>query len=152
MKLKATSLFLGICVAVLVVAACPGFARSTTGFNAARVWAPVGAYNCVKESVGAATNVCSSRIQLTFDAVVDDAGWHTITAWDSAPGYGYVDCQGLAFSPQSNSIYWGTHSTFPPSGQTSLNFSAYVYPGWSLSLYCGDVEPGRGIASLNWNP
>jgi hypothetical protein len=37
MKFKATSLFLGLCLAILAVAASPAYARSTTAFSAFHV-------------------------------------------------------------------------------------------------------------------
>lgn len=153
MKLNAKSLLLGISVALtFVVANVPAEARSTSGWNSFRPWPNPDWYNCVHEQDGAAYNGCGSTIGLSFETVVDHAGWHSITVWDSAPGYGIVECAALAFSNQANSISFGNPIDFSSSGQEALTSSAYVYPGWSLSLYCGQVPPGRGIASLNWNP
>jgi hypothetical protein len=153
MKFRAKSLFLGTCLAVGILANIPAEARSTTGWNSFRVWGPtLGAYKCVGEKVGAAYNVCGSDIALTFETVVDNAGWHTITAWDSAPGYGNVECAALAFSEQADNIWFGQTVTFNASGQEAKPSTVYVYPGWAMSWYCGKVAPGRGIANLNWNP
>ena len=153
MKCKTQSLLVAICLALSILAAgIPAEARDTTGWNSFRVWSPLGAYNCVGESFGAAVNVCNQNINLTFETVVDTAGWHTIGVWDSPGGYGSFTCAAYSFSGINDGAYWGTPATFNPSGQESLGFSTYVYGGWAMSLYCYNVPPGRGIANLNWNP
>jgi hypothetical protein len=153
MKFRAKSLFLGMCLAVGIFAVnVSAEARSTTGWNSFRPWPNPGWNNCVKEQDGAAVNGCSSTIGLTFETVVDNAGWHSIQVWNSAPGYGAVECAALAFSQQANSIYFGNAIDFSLSGQEEHTSTTYVYPGWALSLYCGTVSGGRGIANLNWNP
>ena len=64
MKLKGTSLFLGLCVAILAVAASPAFARSTTAFSSFHVERQypnqyANPENSLSESYGAMVNNCS---------------------------------------------------------------------------------------------
>jgi hypothetical protein len=153
MKFKAKSLFLGMCLAAGIFAVnVPAEARSTTGWNSFRPWPNPGWYNCVNEKNGAAYNACSSNIALTFETVVDHAGSHTISVWDSAPGYGSFQCAALAFSEQADHINFGNPVNFGVTGQEGLASTVYVYPGWGMSLYCTQIPPGRGIANLTWNP
>jgi hypothetical protein len=153
MKLRGKALFLQVLLALAVLAAgVPAEARSTTGWNSFRVWAPLGANNCVGESFGAAVNVCNSNLNLTFEMVADTAGWKKVEVWDSPGGYGTLTCSAITFSGQNDGLYVAPWQTFSPSGQELLTFWTYVYPGWAMSLYCHSVQPGRGIATLNWNP
>jgi hypothetical protein len=65
MKLKASSLFLGICLAVLASAVSPAYARSTPGFNT--FWVQQGSaseygknnpLDCLTEYWGEVVNYC----------------------------------------------------------------------------------------------
>jgi hypothetical protein len=149
MKFKANALFFGMYLAVGIFAAnIPAEARSTTGWNSFRGHG----IDCVSESYGAAVNLCSAAMNMAFETVVDTAGWKTIAVWDSPNGYGSFTCEAVSFSGVSDGVYVGTPLRFNPSGQESLNFSTYVYPGWAMSLYCYSVPQGRGIAIMNWKP
>jgi hypothetical protein len=154
MKFKAKSLVLGICLAITLVAANnPAEARSTTGWNSFRVWSPLGADNCVRESFGAAVNKCNSDINLTFEMLVDTASYKYVTVVDFDGGYGTLTCGPVAFSGQSDVFVGAPPLTFNPSGQQALHFQPLpVYSGWGMSLYCWSISPGRGIATINWNP
>jgi len=68
MKYNAKMWFLGMGVALVTLAAIPpAEARSTTGWNAFRVWGPLGADQCVAESFGAAVCRCNFNINLTVE-------------------------------------------------------------------------------------
>jgi len=83
MKLKAVSLFLGICLAIMAVAASPVYARSTTGFSAFHVevqgTTTTNAYLCLGESYGQVINDCASQVNLEFNLPVDNQTNHTVT-------------------------------------------------------------------------
>jgi hypothetical protein len=149
-----TSLFVAICLALTALAATvPAYARSTTGFNSFHILTPDSAYGCVGESWGAVVNNCKYPVTFVFETTVENDGWHTINAWDSPSGTGAFGCYAISFGENGKTQHYeGEAATFNEFGQESLNFSAFVNPGWSLSLYCWDVPPGRGISLLNWNP
>ena len=153
MRFKARSLLLGTCLMAGILAAnVPVEARTTTGWNSFRVWSPIGADNCVGESFGAAVNVCRSNINLTFELLVDSPGEKTVTVMDNPDGYGVLTCAAVAFSGQDGGLVSSYPQTFNPSGQETLTFHVTVSPGWGLSLYCWDVSPTKGIATIKWNP
>ena len=153
MKLNRSCLLLAACLALTVFASTvPAEARTATGFNSYRV-SPGSETSCIVEEWGAAVNNCSYSINLlAFETDVDGVGYHTISAWDYQNGYGSFTCGAVSFAQPNNQQWWGPTSTFNPSGQQQLNFTAYVAPGGALSLYCYNVPQGRGIATLNWNP
>jgi len=152
-KYKAKMWFLAMGVALVTLAAIPcAEARSTTGWNAFRVWIPQGAEQCVKESFGSAINTCSYNIALTFELVVDTPGLKHITVLDAPDGYGAFTCGVVGFSGINNDIHASYGKTFNPVGQEKLDFSFYVNPGDGVSVYCLNVPPSRGVANINWNP
>ena len=70
MKLKAASPFLGLCLAILAVAASPAYAqRSTTAFSAFHVENKVSPnqYACLIEDNGAVVNHCKFAVNLEFN-------------------------------------------------------------------------------------
>lgn len=154
MKHKAKISFLAIGVALVTLAAIPpAEARSTTGWNAFKVWSPLGADACVGESFGAAFNRCEFNINLTFELAVDTPGWKEITVWDAPDGSGSFTCGAVAFSGVNHDIHGSeTQHTFNPTGQERAVFWLYVEPGDGASLYCWNIPPSRGIANINWNP
>jgi len=154
MKYIAKIWLLAMGVALVTLAAIPpAEARSTTGWNAFRVWSsPLGANQCVAESFGAAVNRCNFNINLTFELVVDTPGWKHITVWDAPGGYGAFTCVAANFSGVNNGIGVSDGKTFNPEGQEQLDFWIYVHPGDGLSLYCFNVPPSKGISNINWNP
>ena len=152
MKYKAKMWFLAMGVALVTLAAIPpAEARSTTGWNAFRVWGPLGADQCVAESFGAAVNRCNFNINLTFELAVDNPGWKHVTVWDAPGGYGAFTCGAGKFSGVNNDIYASYGKTFNTEGQGQLDFWIY-HPGDGLSLYCFNVPPSKGISNINWNP
>ena len=78
MKFKATSLFLGLCLAISVVAVSPAQAQSkmyTTAFSSFHVrcleacsgpWTG-NPYDCLTESEGAVINQCKYLVRVAFD-------------------------------------------------------------------------------------
>lgn len=159
MKLKVTSLVLGICLAVLASAANPAFARSTTAFSAFRVWEQfVNQYNnplgCLTEYYGAVVNNCPYSVNLEFDLPVDTAGMHTITVqnwWHGTDKSELFSCESSAYPGSSDSNVVGDRITFGAPGE-SYPSNVYVYPGWSIQVVCWDVPPNGGVANFNWNP
>ena len=152
--LNRNSLLPAICLAVAIfTATLPAYARSTSGFNSFHILSPSSASSCVTESWGAVVNNCTYDVTFVFDLPVDNDGAKTVSAVDYINGTGSFGCYAISFGQNGRNDYdEGQAQTFNGSGQQSLNFSTYVYPGWSLSLYCWSVPPGRGIQLLNWNP
>jgi hypothetical protein len=161
MKLKATSvfkgssLFLGICLALTMFAASvPAEARSTTGWNAFKIWHPASPYtaaSCLAEVDGSVVNRCASTtsINLTFETVIDNAGSHTLTVTGAPGGTASFSCTLHAFLAgvlTSSSAA----ATVAPGETTSLSVS--VESGGGMSLYCSDLPVGSGVANLDWNP
>ena len=159
MKLKVTSLVLGICLAVLASAANPAFARSTTAFSAFKVWEQrVNQYNnplgCLTEDWGAVVNNCPYSVNLEFDLPVDNAGWHTITVqnwWLGTDQSELFSCEPDAFPGSTNINIKGDRINFGAPGETGSS-NILVNPGWSIQLVCMNVPPHGGVANINWNP
>jgi hypothetical protein len=153
MRFEAKSLFLSTSLLVVIfVLNIPADARTTTGWNSFRVWSPIGADNCVGESFGAAINLCSSDINLTFEMLVDTPGWKTVTVTNSPGGYGTLTCAAVSFSGVNDGIVSTYAQTFNVVGQQTLTFRLSVSAGWGFSLYCWNISPGRGIAKITWGP
>jgi hypothetical protein len=153
MRFEAKSLFLGISLLVAIfLLNIPADARTTTGWNSFRVWSPIGADNCVGESFGAAVNVCDSNINLTFELLVDTPGEKTVTVVRNPNGYGSLTCAAVAFSGQNDGLVSSYPKTFLVYGQDTVSFQVPVFPGWGLSLYCWNISPSRGIATITWSP
>jgi hypothetical protein len=158
MKLKAASLFLGVCVAILAVASTPAFARNNTGFSAFHVEGPLdGAgtadpYLCLNEDDGAVVNNCTYDVSLEFDLLIDDTGSKSITVQDYFLGTdadNTFSCTSYAYTGTENSGTVGTTISFtaPLQKKTSTVTAA---SGDSIQLICSNVPPGGGVASLNW--
>jgi hypothetical protein len=159
MKLKATSLFLGICLAALAGAASPAYARSTTAFSAFHVWPSAGKYKgspylCLSESYGAVVNNCTFAVGLEFDLPVDDAGTITITVqnyWGGTDEEETFSCGSYAYAGSSGTDINGSQIDFTAPAQ-SFNTSVDVKDAMSLQVVCPSVPPGGGVANFNWNP
>jgi hypothetical protein len=154
LKFNRSSLILGICLALTVLAAVPGHARSTIGINAFHVLDknPGNAYTCLDENWAAVVNNCNRPVSLTFDLPIDNVGWHEIDVVDAPGGYGSFECQAITFNANGGVDYYGTQATFNPSGQETLSFYTQVWPADSITIYCWNVPNSRGITSLNWTP
>jgi len=151
MKLKAT-LFLGICLAILAVAASPAYARSTTGFSAFHVLGPIGSdpYNCLSEQAGAVVNECGYPVSLEFDLPVDATGTYYVQVQDYFQGTAQNTFQCATAAYPGNGTYtWGTFINFTGPLQT-LTSSVSVSAAESIQFFCWNIPSGGGIANINW--
>ena len=152
MKLKATSLFLGLCLAVVASAVRPAHAEAVTGFGSFHVAWPVGnnPYTCLTYDSGAVVNSCAYAVDLQFD-LPSNAGNKSASVqnyWFGAPGNSTFNCylvsyDGTGLSAWSNQI----HFTNP---KQNLQANVNENNNWSLALYCYSIPPGSGIANINW--
>jgi hypothetical protein len=146
-----SALFLGTLLAVTVLAAIPGYGRSTTGMNSFHVvGSNPGNYGCLFENWGGVVNHCNQQVPLVFETVVDTAGWHGIDVVDKSGGPAFT-CMAFSYSPDGQYYYAGTQATFNPETQETIHFSVFVGNGYSMSLSC-TLPQYSGISSLNWNP
>ena len=90
-----------------VLAAVPGFARSSTGINSFHVMWPGSAYSCLKEDYAAVVNDCTYTATLTFDMPIDNTGWHGIDVVDYPKGAGSFGCQAITYNPYGH-VDWQT--------------------------------------------
>jgi hypothetical protein len=85
MKLKATSIFLGLCLAVIVSAASLAHAQNGfapySSFHVERLNPNqyAGAENCLTEQWGAIDNQCSYSVDLVFSLPADVGNGHSVT-------------------------------------------------------------------------
>ncbi len=155
MKLKTTSLLLGICLTVSVITASPVYGRSTSAFSSFRVRLPIDAtqnpYNCVIETWGAVVNNCGYQVSVVFDLVIDHPVVHTVKVQNYVNGTGTVgaECAVWSYDGDGNG-HAGTILTFNPNGEQTLKFTTALF-GDSVSLLC-DLPIGEGISSISWNP
>ena len=86
MKLHATSLCLGIGVAISAAAANPACAQSAWAFGSFHVQSPtvlgVDLYPCLTEDDGAVVNQCAGPVNLFFNLPIKDMGKKMITIRD----------------------------------------------------------------------
>jgi hypothetical protein len=152
---KGSSLFVGVCLALTMLAASvPAEARSTTGWNAFHIWHPATPYTaagCLNEVDGSVVNKCASTISvnLTFEAVIDNAGSHTLTVTGAPGGTASFTCTLHAFLAGKLTSS-SAPATVDPGETASLSVS--VESGGGMSLYCSDVPVNSGVANLDWNP
>lgn len=160
MKFKATSLFLGLCLAILAVAASPAFARSTTAFSSFHVEREVpsqyaSAENCLTESYGAVVNNCSYAVSLEFDLPIDTAAGEKIitvqNGWFGTNPEETFNCFSYAYTGSQGSATSGTEVAFS-SPKEDLYTVLSVTSGESIQVICWEVPPGGGVANFNWNP
>ena len=78
---------------------------------------------------------CSHNINLTFELVVDTAGWKSVTVLDRATQPGSMTCGAISFSPQNDTFIGSPSQQFYPGGQEAKTFQIFVNDGWTLSLY-----------------
>ncbi len=157
MKLKATPLFLGLCLAVMAVAASPAFARSTTAFSAFHVESPIGSdpYTCLSENNGAVVNNCSYDVDLEFDLPIDTKGSKTITVqdyWTGSDQENTFSCQSYAYTGTEGYSTEGTKIDFTGPLQSKTSTVNVSTGGMSIQLICRGVPPGGAVANLNWKP
>jgi hypothetical protein len=164
MKLKATSLFLGLCLAIMAVAASPAHARSTTGFGAFHVELQSpneykngtfdNPYDCLEESYGAVVNKCGYTVSLEFNLTTDTVGSKTISVqnyWTGTEASGTFSCSVYAYSGAGSSgsqyQYWGQINF--PGPDYSEGLSGFLQGAWSIQMICS-IPNGGGIANINW--
>jgi len=158
MKHKATSLFLGLCLALMAIVASPAQARSTTGFSAFHVevqgTTTTNAYLCLGESYGQVINDCASQVNLEFNLPVDNQTNHTVTIqndWSGSATQSTFYCQLYSYSGSSSEYNYGGQINFTGPVQTQ-SLTVYTPENWSIQLICFNVPNGGGIANINWNP
>jgi hypothetical protein len=159
MKYNHQSLFLGICLALSLVAAnAPAYAQAprwTTAFTSFHIRYPLDSthnpYACVVESYGAAVNQCPYQVGMMFNLSIDGLDYeHNIYAQNFVFGTGRTGATCYAWSYDGNGHgAEGTVATFHANGVQSLTFTT-VSTGDTISLLC-DVPPGEGISSLEWD-
>jgi hypothetical protein len=163
MKLKASTLILGLCLAMLAVAASPAYAASTTGFSSFHVeyqWTNEyknatfdSPYDCLIENYGAVLNQCGQDVSLVFDLPITSSGNHTIQVqdyWYGWPGNTSFTCDAYSYAGTSGSVYaWGSLTFYEPGQNLPVNVGNGN--GMSIQLICWNVPPGGGIAQINWN-
>ncbi|MGA3090116.1 MAG: hypothetical protein ABSD75_16005 [Terriglobales bacterium] len=162
MKHKATTFFLGLCLAILAVAASPASAQSTRSvpaFESFHVWSPStkasAALACLNESKGAVINNCKYQLIVAFDLPIDNQGVvHTVKAQNYVNSTGTVGatCTAWTYDGDGHDAE-GTSSTFNPNGAQTLPFTAVPIPDTTntITLFCA-LPVGEGIAALTWNP
>lgn len=168
MKLKATSLFLGLCLATLAVAASPAFAqtvtRSETAFGAFHVEVnpltkyPSNPYLCVYENNGAVVNHCKFTVDLEFGLPIDSPGTKNIVIQDGWSGLGTgtenFTCQSFAYTGTEGFSTEGTNVAFTGPGKsvtTTVSVSSGSGIQDSVQVLC-NVPEGDAVANFNWNP
>jgi hypothetical protein len=157
MKVKATSLFLGFCVAIMAVAAIPAYARSTTAFSGFHVEGPTGSdpYTCLTERNGAVSNGCTYVVSLEFNLPIDYPGSKSIRVqngwWPTNPDQSY-SCTSYAYTGRSDTSNVGTTITFTAAGQEKTTTVNVNNGATSIQVICWYVRPGGGVANFNWNP
>jgi hypothetical protein len=165
MKLAATSLFLGLCLAV---AASPAFSqtRSTTAYSAFHVEINTltkykgNPYLCLFEDNGAVVNTCKYTVDLEFDLPIDSTGTKNITVQDGWSGLGTgteeFSCQSFAYSGSTGAGIVGSNPSFTGPG-TEITTTVEVpadtkgTPQYSIQVLC-NVPAGDAVANFNWNP
>ena len=155
MKLKTTSLFLGLCLAILAVAASPAYARSTTAFSAFHVENTVSPdqYTCLIEDNGAVVNTCTFAVNLEFDLPIDAKGIKNVTVQDYWNGTGAENtfyCQTYAYTGTQSSSTQGTIINFNAPLQKLTSTVDVANLGMSIQLICWGIPVGGGVANLNW--
>jgi hypothetical protein len=156
MKVKASSLVLGVCLAIMAVVAAPAFARSNTAFSAYHVENPLGSdpYTCVTEDNGAVFNNCTYTVSLEFDLPIDNAGEKTVTVrdfWQGTAAQNTFNCYLYAYTGTSGTSIEGTPAiAFNGISQTAST-TVNVASGSNMQLICWNIPPQGGVANLSWN-
>ncbi|MFZ0478374.1 MAG: hypothetical protein WAL71_04440 [Terriglobales bacterium] len=154
MKRTATSLFLGLCLAILAVATSPAHARSTTAYSAFHVEGPLGSdpYTCLSENNGAVVNNCTYAVSLEFNLPIDAKGTKTITVqdyWTGSDAENTFSCQSFAYTGSEGSSTTGSTIDFSAPLQSKIS-TVTASTDMSIQLICWNVPAGGGVANLNW--
>ena len=163
MKFKGTSLFLGLCLAILAVAASPAYAashRSTTAFSAFHAEIntltdyPGDPYLCLYENNGAVVNACTYTVGLEFDLPIDSYTTKTIevqNGWSEVYEQSGEGCASFAYTGSEPSSNLGSNVSFTGAGQT-IKLTVTMPSGYtSIQVIC-TVPPGDAISNLVWTP
>ena len=164
MKLKTISLFLGLCLAILAIAASPASAQSTRSvpaFESFHVWAPgtgltrSGDLNCLNESKGAVINNCKKQLIVAFEMPIDNQGIvHTVNVQNYVGGTGTTgaNCNTWTYDGNGNDAE-GSYIFFNPNGAQTLPSTAVLIPNTTnyITLFC-TLPVGEGVSALTWNP
>ncbi len=159
MKIKAASLFLGICLAMLAVAATPAHARTVTAFGAFHAQSATvfteDPYSCITEDNGAVVNNCTFPVNFYFDLPTDNVGAKTITVqdyWNGPSTFAPFNCVSYVYTGKTSSSIQGTGVTFTaPSQARNTTDSIPAGSGDTLTVICWEVPAGEGVAKLRWN-
>jgi hypothetical protein len=163
MKLKATSLFLGLCLTILAAAASPAYAktRSTTAFSAFHVEIntltkyPGNPYLCLYENNGAVVNYCKYTVDLEFDLPIDTPDTKNIKVQDGWSGLGSgnenFSCQSFAYTGSEPSSNVGTNVAFTGPGETKTTTVTMPSGYTSIQVLC-NVPAGDAVTNFIWNP
>jgi hypothetical protein len=166
MKLRATSLFWGLGLALLAASASPAYSatRSTTAYSAFKVEYNTlseykgNPYFCLFEDNGAVVNHCSYTVSLEFDLPIDSKGTKNILIQDGWAGLGTgseeFTCVSFAYNGMQSSSTVGSTATFTGPGQaetTSVLVTDDNGIQESIQVLC-NVPPGDAVANFNWNP
>jgi len=162
MKLRNSSLFKGICLAVSAVIAIPIYATSSTAFSSFHVEGPLSSsqnpYTCLNEDNGAVVNNCTYSVSLEFNLPITNTGSHPITVqpywkWKagtsfSCTAYAYAGYQSSSTNQSPNFVFGAPPVNILAPPQTeSVNVANN---GESIQLICWSVPPGDGVANINW--
>jgi hypothetical protein len=162
MKHKTSLLILGLCLAVVAIAASSASAqtmRYEPAFESFHVWQPDtkdgAALNCLGESMGAVINNCKYQVILAFDLPIDNQGIvHTVSAQNYVNGTGTTGsyCSAWTYDGNGNDAQ-GTYFYFNPSGAQTLSSTAVLLPNTTnyITLFCVIPEK-EGVSALSWNP
>jgi hypothetical protein len=158
MKRKANSIILGLCVALIAIAASPAYARSTTAFSAFHVESPLSStqnpYLCLGEYNGVVLNNCSYAVSLEFDLPIDSTGSKSITVqnyWGGTEVEETFNCYSYVYNGSQPGTD-GTEISFTGVEQSLTTTVNVPNGGDSIQVICWDVPSGGGVANFNWNP
>ena len=149
MKVKVSTLLLGLCLLITVT---PAFARSQSAYELFKVIGSKPTYSCLTEAAGAVVNQCTFPVTLSFDLVIDQVqGYGAVTQnyWGGTAAQETFSCTLYAFDGNGNSItgttvnFTGPHQTLEPT--VFLNAA-----GQSITMICYNIPPGGGVANINW--
>jgi hypothetical protein len=161
MKLTAPSFFLGLCLAILAVAASPAYAQtfSTTAFSAFHVENPQkpDQYTCLSEDNGAVVNNCTKPVgvNLEFNLPIESPGVKNVTVqdyWAGTDAQNTFYCQTYAYTGTEGSSTLGTIINFTAPLQKLTSTVDVANAGMSIQLICWGVPKGGAVANLNWTP
>src|SRR5580698_294353 len=163
MNLKATSLFLGLCLAALAAAASPAHAADLheTAFGSFHVEIntltnyPGDPYLCMYEYNGAVVNACCYTFDLEFGLPIETLNTKHITVLDGWSGLGSgsenFSCQSFSYTGTNGNGNPGTNPSFTGPG-TSIETTVTMPSGYtSIQVLC-NVPAGDAVANLTWNP